>query len=578
MEHLYNPEHMPEQEVKDTFVAREGLVDRLVTVVRQQPDGAGVRHIVVVAPRGMGKTTVLLMVQYAIADRGLNSQWLAIRFPEELYGVTDLADFWLETLEGVARASGDSSLRPRIQNLKVRYPASDLLQGAALALLKDWSREHGRRLLLLVDNFNQILAQINDEQQNAALRSVLMNDGFLMILGAAPSFFKEASNYDQPLYNFFQIERLDKLSFEHMLELLRRRAAADGLLEFDKTLAANQTRLKVLEYFTGGNVRLILMLYRVVAQSALVEVREGLEKLLDQVTPFFKAKTEDLPPQQRKILDYIARTTGQTHEGVTPAEIAQSIRITPQIVSAQLKRLTDQGYVQPANLRGRSSFYVLSEPLYSLWYQMRFGRDARERIAWLVNFLKAWYGDEGLGAEVNRLQSEIKELLNGGHIEHARKLLAQARLMTNAMSDEYLYVRLLNKFGDANSPGDLTSSASMRLREDGPRLQETPLEAHRAVDQTHDWQELASSIVIRLAVAGFAEGVRELLRESLAGNRFFPLARALDYIETNDEALIEKLTPEMRPIVEEVVTKLRSKETAGTDTATARSRIRASPS
>lgn len=434
MEHLYNPDQMPEQEIKATFVARQALLDRLVALVRRQPDGAGVQHVVLVAPRGMGKTTMLLMVQFAVADKGLAPPWLPLRFPEELYGVTDLADFWLETLADLSRAAGDSALAERTRQIKDRYPDSSTLQEAALSLLREWCRKHGRRLLLLVDNFHQVLAML-DEQQAAALRNVLMNEGFLMILGAAPSFFKEASSYDEPLYNFFQIEGLERLRFEDMRALLLQRAAADGLTDFEAHLDANTTRLRVLEYFTGGNVRLVLMLYRVVAQSALLEVRQGLDRLLDQVTPFYKAKTEDLPPQQRKILDHIARTSGQRREGASPSEIASAVRLTPQIVSAQLKRLAEAGYVQSANLRGRTTSYTLSEPLYSLWYQMRFGRDARQRMGWLVDFLKGFYTAEELGEESLLLGDRFQDFLTTGRQHDARNALEHRRWIVEAMPD-----------------------------------------------------------------------------------------------------------------------------------------------
>ncbi len=434
MEHLYNPDQMSEQEIKATFVARQALLDRLVALVRRQPDGAGVQHVVLVAPRGMGKTTMLLMVQFAATDQGLDPPWLALRFPEELYGVTDLADFWLETLAELSHAAGDPSLTEKTQQIKARYPDGDTLQEAALTLLREWCRTHGRRLLLLVDNFHQILAAL-DEQQAAALRNVLMNEGFLMILGAAPSFFKEASNYDEPLYNFFKVESLERLTFDDMRALLLQRAAADGLTDFEKNLDANTFRLRALEYFTGGNVRLVLMLYRVVAQSALLEVRQGLDKLLDQVTPFYKAKTEDLPPQQRKILDHIARTGGQSREGASPSEIASAVRLTPQLVSAQLKRLADAGYVQSANLRGRSASYTLSEPLYSLWYQMRFGRDARQRMAWLVDFLQGFYTAEELGEESRFQGDRFQTLLSAGQVHEARGALKYRRWLVEAMPD-----------------------------------------------------------------------------------------------------------------------------------------------
>ena len=148
-----------------------------------------------------------------------------------------------------------------------------------------------------------------------------------MLLGSATSFFREARAYDEPLYNFFKIYNLDDLPSREIRELLCRRAKADEIPDFDRTLKANSKRLRVLEYFAGGNPRLVLMLYRVVTKSELLEVRRALGKLLDEVTPYYQAKTERLPAQQRKILDSIARASAKTHEGQTPTQIARETRL-----------------------------------------------------------------------------------------------------------------------------------------------------------------------------------------------------------------------------------------------------------
>lgn len=443
MELLYNPDRMPEEEIKATFVAREALVDTLVELVKGQPDGAGVQHAVIIAPRGMGKTTVLLMVKFAIKDRGLADQWQAVKFPEESYGIYDLADLWVETLYLIAADTADTELRRLAETLKTKYPNNDELQEAAYAALKDWRRKHGRRLLLLVENFDQILEQINDERDNARLRDVMMNDGTLMLLGGATTFFKEARAYDQPLYNFFKIYNLHDLKFAQMQELLSRRATVDRVADFETSLRQNEGRLRVLEYFTGGSPRLVLMLYRVVTQSDVDEVRRALEKLLDEVTPYYKAKIEMLPPQQRKILDHIARVSGQTNEGLTPKEIAEAVRLPQNQVSAQLKRLSELDYVRAANLRGRSSFYTLSEPLYAIWHQMRFGRNVRERMNWLVSFLKVWYAAEEMGTESERLDRRFRAEIGANHPQKARDLLEHHRYLAEAISDEQVRARAL---------------------------------------------------------------------------------------------------------------------------------------
>lgn len=433
MEHLYNPDRMTEQEIKRTFVARQSLVEELTTQIKGQPQGAGVQHFVIIAPRGMGKTTMLLMVSFAARDRGLSAEWQTVRFAEESYSITSLADFWLQIIHLLSEDIHDAALREQADQLIKEFRKDDELQEATLALLKDWCRQNHKRLLLLVDNFDMILDQINDEQENARLRNVLMNDGTMLLIGGATTFFREARAYDQPLYNFFKIIHLDSLKFEEMQNLLRQRAALDDLPNFEATLRANRTRLKVLEYFTGGNPRLVLMLYRIITDSEVVDVRRGLEQLLDQVTPYYKGKLESLPPQQRKILDQIARVSGEAHEGSTPTQIATATRLTPNAVSSQLKRLAEQGYVRSANLRGRSSYYTLAEPLYAIWHQMRFGRSARQKMQWLVSFLKGWYDTTELEGENKRLEGRFAELLQTGLMREARQVLEHRFYVVEAM-------------------------------------------------------------------------------------------------------------------------------------------------
>ena len=403
MELFYNPDVMPPSEVKQTFVARAWLVDELLALLDAQPTGAGVQHVMLVAPRGMGKTTLLLMIEFAVREGHAGTAWQVVRFKEESYSVTDLADFWLAIVSHLADEPANAELAAQSEALQQQYRASADLADAVLALLRDWSRKHARRILVLADNFDMILDQIGDERENARLRDVLMNDGTFMLIGTATTFFGQARSYQQPLYNFFKVFNLDALDSAQIDDLLTKRATVDARAGFAEVLRANAGRLRALEYFTGGNPRLVLMLYRIAAQAGAIEVRRGLEKLLDEVTPYFKAKIELLPPQQRKILDHIAKLSAETREGQTPKQIAQTTRLPANQVSAQLRRMAADGYVRTANLRGRESYYTLAEPLFAVWYQMRFGRQARERVRWLVDFLRVWYEESDLEKEADRL-------------------------------------------------------------------------------------------------------------------------------------------------------------------------------
>ncbi|HYY15547.1 MAG TPA: tetratricopeptide repeat protein, partial [Gammaproteobacteria bacterium] len=77
----------------------------------------------------------------------------------------------------------------------------------------------------------------------------------------------------------------------------------------------------------------------------------------------------------------------------------------------------------------------------------------------------------------------------------------------------------------------------------------------KAEDQ--DWPNELSEALLSVARLGQLSFVRQLIAGSDLEERLFPLARAIDYLLTGHEALIEKLSPEVRGIVEEVVVKLR---------------------
>jgi len=73
---------------------------------------------------------------------------------------------------------------------------------------------------------------------------------------------------------------------------------------------------------------------------------------------------------------------------------------------------------------------------------------------------------------------------------------------------------------------------------------------------TQEWADYLLQYLLKLAEKSNLAFVRELITESLMEERLFPLARAIDYLLSRDEALIEKLSPEVRGIVEEIVKKL----------------------
>ena len=68
----------------------------MLRLIGEQPPGRPCQHVMLIGPRGMGKTTLGLRFLHAIGDTpDLAARWQPIAFYEESYEIGDLADFWL---------------------------------------------------------------------------------------------------------------------------------------------------------------------------------------------------------------------------------------------------------------------------------------------------------------------------------------------------------------------------------------------------------------------------------------------------------------------------------------------------
>ena len=95
-----------DDEVREQFVVRQHEFASVLEVLRGNIEASSCQHVLVVAPRGRGKTMLLARVAAELhTDAVLSEGLLPVRFMEESQEVFNLADFWLETLFHLARES-----------------------------------------------------------------------------------------------------------------------------------------------------------------------------------------------------------------------------------------------------------------------------------------------------------------------------------------------------------------------------------------------------------------------------------------------------------------------------------------
>ena len=393
---IYNPAHLTPEELKESFVAREDTLAELLRVIREQAAGRPCQHMMLIGPRGMGKTTLGLRFLHAIEeDSDLRERWQPVAFHEESYGIANLADFWIHALRHLTRATGKSRWEERAEALIKDEGDLERATAYALAELMDFSHESGKRLILFVENIDAVIGQIHDEREIHGLRATLIERPEILLLGSANAYFESIGGYGEPLYEFFRVFKLEGIGRQEARLILEAVASSEGRPEVSESLNMERGRLETIRRITGGNPRLLALACHLLIDSPLGSIVEDLERLIDEQTPYFKARIEDLPGQARKVFHCLS-------EGWKPLlakEVAASVKLSSSHASAQLKQLVEKGYAREVQLpRSTRTRYEVSDRFYNIYYLLRFSRSGRQRLERLVEFLHDLFGPAVLTA------------------------------------------------------------------------------------------------------------------------------------------------------------------------------------
>jgi tetratricopeptide (TPR) repeat protein len=401
---LYNPASLSAEQLLAEFLDRNGLLERILDIIRQNTPDKPQQHLIVIGSRGMGKTMLLCAIHHRVhSDAALDVEWLPIGFHEEQYGIGDLADFWLEAIRHLEAALE----RPAQAADELLDQPGENLAERAKARFFELLATSGRRGLLLIDNLNDVFAAIQAEESLHKLRALLMEDSRLMLIGTAASYFTEITDVGQPFHDFFRTFTLERLNQEELEAVLRRLAEVNQDSTVPEIIEKSPERVRSLRILTGGNPRLAKLGYRILKEGLDSDVRRDLERLLDECTPFFKHRIETLAKEGRRVFDAIARRW----DPVTVDDLKKELRKPSNYISAQIKRLIAEGFVEEAGGSEKKKRYQVTERFYNIYYLMRYSREGREKLRWLVAFMRVFYTRRDYRDWSKRLEQELTSSL-----------------------------------------------------------------------------------------------------------------------------------------------------------------------
>ena len=408
---LYRSGVTSPERLRQTSVGREHQLDNAIESVRGSLGRRSKHHMLFIGPRGIGKTHLLSRIENAVqSDEALNAHAVVVRFPEESNQTLSFADFLIGLCRILKDVLEDEPIWTELFNAVETDEDDNKVIDSLVPAIREQNRQHSRTLVVMLENLGEIFTrQIRNLDDIASLRKFLMADNGCLLLATAPLHFQGITDIDQPFYDFFDIQILENLTFDETVEVIRRNLEWDGRTSTLESLNDMRPKLQALYRMTGGNPRLTMMLYELIAHESATQVQDQFHLLLDRISPFYQSRLNDLPPSQRALLECLARMRDQDK---TPATIAARMRMSQQETSSLLKRLSDAHYLCAAEnpKDKRSRLYRIREGFFDIWLAMNLSRSSRKRLPFLLDFFSLFYASLDAREEKRRqLRAKLAE-------------------------------------------------------------------------------------------------------------------------------------------------------------------------
>jgi len=450
----YTPSNTDPKVLKRIFVQREKLLERVVDRLSRSMTTGDKHHILLVGPRGSGKTHFVSLAAWELQKKEELSNAMRIAWLGEDDSFTGLVHLAFGIASQLSQEYPDEF--PADFKTPVRGMAPD---DAALAVLQSIVEQlQDRSLILITENMDQTFRGLGGPGKKK-WRAFLQETRKIATLATAQQLFASVSDRKESFFGFFDIQHMQPLSVEEAGELIARISIEQRKPELANYLhsAEGRFRIRALHYLAGGNHRMYVLLSEFLTKDSLEDLVIAFEDLAEEMTPYFQERQRSLPDQQRQLVQCLCDAEG----ALTVKQVAEETFIEERTCSKQLGNLKAKGYVH-SKKRGKESYYDMSEPLMRLCLEIK---NQRGRPLGLVaRFLRAWFPETALHLETNETSSrriieyctaalksgstfetaiagtlvaEIGMNINGGELATAKKLTQELHFADNSLGRKF---------------------------------------------------------------------------------------------------------------------------------------------
>ena len=391
------------ESVKTGFIVRMTEYETIISTLADRRTGDSIQHELILGRRGSGKSTLLKRIEVEIAENEkLNTRYIPVFPAEEQAGIYRLLDLWEQVLQELYLRSNEAYKVKEYSGFTdeqtyTRYLYSEIHR---------FCKSKKKKAVLLLDNFDRITGSISDDGH--LLRETLTNYRDLVLIAASTRMDEHFWRYDQPYYEFFRRFRLEALSRKESFLLLNHWSDALDFNDRERTkikdfLKKYFGKVENIRLLTDGLPRTMLLFLKLVLQTDKPVEVDFLKKIMDEITPLYQERLNNLTPQMRKIVYEMAFKW----EAVSTKELSAQCKMESKLVAANLNTLTDRHIVETLPTKKRNNMYRLSERFFNMWLIVTQGNpDHKRKARWMSEFLESWYDRQELK---NLALQQIKE-------------------------------------------------------------------------------------------------------------------------------------------------------------------------
>lgn len=385
---LYQSANSDYKSIKNNFIIRESEFKNITSSLINKKAEDPLQHELILGRRGSGKSTLLKRIEIEITENPkLNKKFLPINLAEEQAGIYRLFDLWEQVIEEIKhQLKIDLALKEFSS-----FDSNDDYTHYLYQVINGLCKKHKMRIVLLLDNFDRIVENFTDDGN--LLRETLINYNDVAIIAGSTRMDEHFWRYDMPFYEFFRRHRLEALSKDEIYKLLNHWSDSLKIPELKTYVNNHPGKIENIRILTDGLPRTLQFFIQMVLQNADSNSYDYLKKIMDNVTPLYQERLNNLPAQLRKTVLEMAFIW----EACTTKQLVGKVKMESKLISANLKTLVEKGIVDKIETNKKNHLYRISERFFNMWLIITQGNPEQKRKAkWLSVFLENWYDTNDL--------------------------------------------------------------------------------------------------------------------------------------------------------------------------------------